>query len=148
MEVINANARNTIDLRRADLMLKALHIAVKNAQRVRFDTLPSRMVHEVPRLPRPTKAGPRRARSNGRGSRDRNVPSRSGRIRGSRRSRPAQAPSQRPGTSEAAQECSPRLASVELGYGVSNCNSIAALVWHTGAGVGTDVHWDSDLLCG
>ena len=39
MEVINAIARNTIDLRRADLILKALHIAVKNSRRVRFDRL-------------------------------------------------------------------------------------------------------------
>ncbi len=53
MEVINAIARNTIDLRRADLMLKALHIAVKNAHRVRFDTVPSRMVHQVPDYPAP-----------------------------------------------------------------------------------------------
>jgi hypothetical protein len=36
MEVINALARNTIDLRRAELMLRALHIAVKNVRRVRF----------------------------------------------------------------------------------------------------------------
>jgi len=48
MEVINAIARNTIDLRRADLMLKALHIAVKNAHRVRFDSVGGRMVHQVP----------------------------------------------------------------------------------------------------
>ena len=55
MEVINAIARNTIDLRRAELMLKALHIAVKNAHRVRFDTVPGRMVHEVPDYPAPKK---------------------------------------------------------------------------------------------
>jgi len=51
MEVINAIARNTIDLRRADLMLKALHIAVKNAHRVRFDSVAGRMVHQVPDYP-------------------------------------------------------------------------------------------------
>ncbi len=55
MEVINAIARNTIDLRSADLMLKALHIAVKNAHRVRFETLTSRMVHHVPDDPAPQK---------------------------------------------------------------------------------------------
>jgi hypothetical protein len=55
MEVINAIARNTIDLRRADLMLKALHIAVKNAHRVRFDSVGGRMVHQVPDYPAPPK---------------------------------------------------------------------------------------------
>jgi hypothetical protein len=55
MEVINAIARNTIDLRRADLMLKALNIAVKNAHRVRFDSVGGRMVHQVPDYPAPQK---------------------------------------------------------------------------------------------
>jgi hypothetical protein len=55
IEVINAIARNTIDLRRAALMLKALHIAVKNAHRVRFDTVLGRMVHQVPDYPAPQK---------------------------------------------------------------------------------------------
>jgi hypothetical protein len=36
MEVINALMRNTIDIKRATLMLRALHIAVKNAARVKF----------------------------------------------------------------------------------------------------------------
>jgi hypothetical protein len=58
MEVINAIARNSIDLRRADLMLKALNIAVKNAHRVPFDTVPGRMVHEVPDYPAPQKQAP------------------------------------------------------------------------------------------
>jgi hypothetical protein len=48
MEVINAIARNTIDLRRADLILKALHIAVKNSRRVRFDHQASTMVDQIP----------------------------------------------------------------------------------------------------
>ena len=48
MEVINALARNTIDLRRADLMLKALFIAVKNSRRVRFGVDDRNMVREVP----------------------------------------------------------------------------------------------------
>lgn len=54
MEVINAIARNTIDLRRADLILKALHIAVKNSRRIRFDGDTDEMVHEVPNFPAPT----------------------------------------------------------------------------------------------
>jgi hypothetical protein len=48
MEVINAIARNTIDLRRADLLLKALHIAVKNSRRVQFDFRASSVVTEIP----------------------------------------------------------------------------------------------------
>ena len=54
MEIINAVARNTIDLKRADLILKALHIAVKNSRRVRFDA-PSNMVHRIPDYPAPPK---------------------------------------------------------------------------------------------
>jgi hypothetical protein len=48
MEVINALARNTIDLKRAELIIRALHIAAKNARRARFDLHPSDMVKEVP----------------------------------------------------------------------------------------------------
>src|ERR1700752_1911570 len=36
MEVINALMRNTIDVKRATLIIRALHIAVKNAPRVKF----------------------------------------------------------------------------------------------------------------
>jgi hypothetical protein len=53
MEVINAIARNSIDLRRADLILKALHIAVKNSRRVRFDRDTDEMVQDVPDYPAP-----------------------------------------------------------------------------------------------
>ena len=81
MEVINAIARNTIDLRRADLMLKALHIAVKNAHRVRFDSVGGRTGPPGPRLPAPANAGPHHARNNGQGGRDRNRSSGSDRIR-------------------------------------------------------------------
>jgi hypothetical protein len=56
MEVINAIARNTIDLRRADLMLKALHIAVKNSRRVQFDFRSSSIVSEIPEYPVPCRA--------------------------------------------------------------------------------------------
>ena len=39
MEVINALMRNTIDVKRATLIIRALHIAVKNAPRVKFGIL-------------------------------------------------------------------------------------------------------------
>jgi hypothetical protein len=51
MEIINALVRNTIDFRRAQLVLRALHIAVKNSPRVHFDLYKSDMVHEVPKYP-------------------------------------------------------------------------------------------------
>jgi hypothetical protein len=51
MEIINALARNTIDLRRAELILRALHIAVKNVRRVRFDSHADSMIKEVPDYP-------------------------------------------------------------------------------------------------
>ncbi len=55
MEVINALARNTIDLKRAELILRALHIAVRNARRVRFNLRENEMVREVPTYPAPPK---------------------------------------------------------------------------------------------
>jgi hypothetical protein len=55
MEVINALARNSIDLKRAELILRALHIAVKNARRVRFSLHETEMVREVPAYPAPPK---------------------------------------------------------------------------------------------
>lgn len=64
MEVINALVRNHIDLRRADLIIKALHIAVKNSHRVKFN-ISSQMVREIPEYaaapaspPRPVAADP------------------------------------------------------------------------------------------
>jgi hypothetical protein len=51
MEVINALVRNTIDFRRAQLILRALHIAVRNSPRVHFDIYKSNMVQEVPHYP-------------------------------------------------------------------------------------------------
>jgi hypothetical protein len=51
MEVINALVRNTIDLRRAQLILRALHIAVKNSPRVHFQISQREMVREVPDYP-------------------------------------------------------------------------------------------------
>ena len=47
MEVINALMRNTIDLKRAELILRALHIAVKNSRRAKFGNSHD-MVREVP----------------------------------------------------------------------------------------------------
>ncbi|HEY6767924.1 MAG TPA: hypothetical protein VI386_24480 [Candidatus Sulfotelmatobacter sp.] len=58
MEIINALARNHIDLRRADLMLKALYIAVRNSRRTRFNIHDSQMVREVPDYPAPPKPAP------------------------------------------------------------------------------------------
>ena len=48
MEVINALMRNTIDLKRAALILRALHIAVKNASRVKINANSRSMVTEIP----------------------------------------------------------------------------------------------------
>jgi hypothetical protein len=48
MEVINALMRNTIDLKRANLILRALHIAVKNARYAKFNIHSREMVREVP----------------------------------------------------------------------------------------------------
>ncbi len=56
MEVLNALMRNTIELKRAALILRALHIAVKNARRVRFQANESRMVKEVPDFAAPSDA--------------------------------------------------------------------------------------------
>jgi hypothetical protein len=58
MEIINALARNTIDLRRAELILRALHIAVKNVRRVRFDSDAEEMIKEVPAYPTSSKNEP------------------------------------------------------------------------------------------
>ena len=51
MEVINALARNTIDFHRAQLILRALSIAVRNARRARFGVSDNEMVREVPNYP-------------------------------------------------------------------------------------------------
>jgi len=47
-EVINALLRNTIDMKRATLILRALHIAVKNDARASIHAQASDMVKEVP----------------------------------------------------------------------------------------------------
>ena len=53
MEVINGLLRNTLDVKRAELILRALHIAVKNARNVRFDTEVYPKVREVPEYAEP-----------------------------------------------------------------------------------------------
>jgi hypothetical protein len=59
MEVVNAIVRNHIDVPRARLVLRALHIAVKNAGKVHFHCWESDMVNEVPEYPAaPPAAGP------------------------------------------------------------------------------------------
>jgi hypothetical protein len=47
MEVVNALIRGTIELRRGELILRALNAAVRNARRVRFDNT-TKMVTQVP----------------------------------------------------------------------------------------------------
>jgi hypothetical protein len=51
MEIVNALVRNHIDLKRAQLVLRALHIAVKNSPRVRFHSSQDEMVREIPHYP-------------------------------------------------------------------------------------------------
>ena len=53
MEVINALMKNTIDPKRATLIIRALHIAVKNASRVKFNLHSKDMVTHVPEFPDP-----------------------------------------------------------------------------------------------
>ena len=58
MEVINALARNTIDFHRAELILRALSIAVRNARRARFGVSDNEIVREVPNYPAPPRPAP------------------------------------------------------------------------------------------
>jgi len=53
MEVINALMRNTIDLKRAELILRALHIAVKNGRRAKFEGRSTQVVREIPEYAQP-----------------------------------------------------------------------------------------------
>ncbi|MGH9496679.1 MAG: hypothetical protein ACRD3B_16900, partial [Candidatus Sulfotelmatobacter sp.] len=59
MEVINALMRNSIDLKRAALILRALHIAVKNAQRARLHHSRSEGVTEIPDYASPNEPQPK-----------------------------------------------------------------------------------------
>jgi hypothetical protein len=62
MEVMNAIVRNTIDLRRAELLIRALNAAVRNARRARLGAASAReMVKEIPEYaapPEPPKPEP------------------------------------------------------------------------------------------
>jgi hypothetical protein len=59
MEMINAVVRNQIDVQRARVVLRALHIAVNNSHAASFDIFRSEMVNEIPKYPdAPTAAGP------------------------------------------------------------------------------------------
>ena len=53
MEVINGLIRNTLDVKRAELIIRALHIAVKNARNTRFDSNVYPKVREVPEYSEP-----------------------------------------------------------------------------------------------
>ena len=59
MEVINALMRNSIDLKRAALILRALHIAVKNSQRARLTHSRSEAVTEIPDYAQPSGPQPK-----------------------------------------------------------------------------------------
>jgi hypothetical protein len=51
IETVNAIVRNTIDLKRAALILRALSIATHNARRFRFDRQEAAMVRAIPEYP-------------------------------------------------------------------------------------------------
>jgi hypothetical protein len=51
MEIINALVRNQIDVPRARVIMRALHIAVKNSPKVSFDFWKHQMVSEIPEYP-------------------------------------------------------------------------------------------------
>lgn len=55
METINAIVRNQIDLRRAELIIKALHIAVKNSHNVHFNWDKEQMIRQSPEFEAPPK---------------------------------------------------------------------------------------------
>jgi hypothetical protein len=53
MEVVNALLRGTIELKRAELILRALNTAVRNIRRVKFSIHSDDMVREIPDYPTP-----------------------------------------------------------------------------------------------
>ncbi len=53
MEVVNSLLRGTIELKRAELILRALNTAVRNIRRVKFGVHKSEMVTEIPNYPTP-----------------------------------------------------------------------------------------------
>lgn len=48
MEVMNAVLRNTIDIRRAELLIRALNSAIRNIKRARFSLFTDEMVRDIP----------------------------------------------------------------------------------------------------
>jgi hypothetical protein len=57
MEIINALVRNTIDFSRAQLILRALHIATRNVRNTHFEVATYKdVVEEVPQFPAPPAA--------------------------------------------------------------------------------------------
>jgi len=53
MEIVNALLRGTIELKRAELILRALNTAVRNIRRVKFSQNANNMVTEIPNYPTP-----------------------------------------------------------------------------------------------
>jgi hypothetical protein len=53
MEIVNALLRGTIELKRAELILRALNTAARNIRRVKFGQDTNKMVREVPTVPDP-----------------------------------------------------------------------------------------------
>jgi hypothetical protein len=53
MEIVNALLRGTIELKRAELILRALNTAVRNIRRAKFGQDTNKMVREVPTVPDP-----------------------------------------------------------------------------------------------
>jgi hypothetical protein len=53
IEVVNALLRGTIELKRAELILRALNTAVRNIRRVKFSIHSDEMVREIPNYPDP-----------------------------------------------------------------------------------------------
>ena len=51
MEVVNGLLRGTLELKRGELILRALNTAVRNIRRVRFDLHQDEMIREIPNYP-------------------------------------------------------------------------------------------------
>ena len=58
MEIVNALLRGTIELKRAELILRALNTAVRNIRRAKFGQDTNKMVREVPPSPTPVSKMP------------------------------------------------------------------------------------------
>lgn len=58
MQLVNALLTGTIELKRAEIVLRALNTAVRNARRVRFGLWPDDMVREVPQYEEQSESKP------------------------------------------------------------------------------------------